>query len=46
MLTLGSLILIGGSLGDIYGKRRVFTLGVGGFGVLSLACALAPTIES
>ena len=37
MLTLGSLILIGGSLGDIYGKRRVFALGVGAFGVLSLA---------
>ena len=37
MLTLGSLILIGGSLGDIYGKRRVFSLGVAAFGVLSLA---------
>jgi EmrB/QacA subfamily drug resistance transporter len=45
-LTLGSLILIGGSLGDIYGKRRVFSLGVGAFGVLSLACALAPTSET
>ena len=29
LLTLGSLILIGGSLGDIYGKRRVFAIGVG-----------------
>ena len=38
-LTLGSLILIGGSLGDIYGKRRVFAIGVGAFGVLSLVCA-------
>lgn len=44
LLTLGSLILIGGSLGDIYGERRVFAAGVAGFGVLSLACALAPTI--
>ncbi|HMD52582.1 MAG TPA: DHA2 family efflux MFS transporter permease subunit [Solirubrobacteraceae bacterium] len=44
LLTLGSLILIGGSLGDIYGERRIFALGVGGFGVASLACALAPTI--
>ena len=44
LLTLGSLILIGGSLGDIYGERRVFAVGVGAFGVLSLACALAPTI--
>jgi EmrB/QacA subfamily drug resistance transporter len=44
LLTLGSLILLGGSLGDIYGERRVFALGVGGFGVASLLCALAPTI--
>ena len=28
LLTLGSLILIGGSLGDIFGERRIFTLGV------------------
>ncbi len=46
MLTLGSLILIGGSLGDIYGKRRVFAIGLGGFGVFSLACAVAPTVET
>ena len=45
LLALGSLILIGGSLGDIYGERRVFAAGVAAFGVLSLACALAPTIE-
>jgi EmrB/QacA subfamily drug resistance transporter len=44
LLTLGSLILIGGSLGDIYGERRVFSIGVAAFGVLSLACAAAPTI--
>ena len=36
LLTLGSLILIGGSLGDVYGERRIFALGVGGFGVASL----------
>jgi EmrB/QacA subfamily drug resistance transporter len=45
LLVLGSLILIGGSLGDIYGERRIFAIGVGAFGVFSLACALAPTIE-
>lgn len=45
LLTLGSLILIGGSLGDVYGERRVFAFGVAGFGVASLGCALAPTIE-
>jgi EmrB/QacA subfamily drug resistance transporter len=46
LLVLGSLILIGGSLGDIYGERRVFAIGVAGFGLLSLACALAPTIDA
>jgi EmrB/QacA subfamily drug resistance transporter len=46
LLALGSLILIGGSLGDIYGERRIFAIGVGAFGVLSVACALAPTIET
>src|SRR5271169_3668324 len=44
LLTLGSLILIGGSLGDLFGERRIFALGVAGFGVASLACALAPSI--
>src|SRR6202140_5449075 len=44
LLTLGSLILIGGSLGDLFGERRVFALGVSGFGVASLICALAPSI--
>ncbi len=44
LLTLGSLILLGGSLGDIFGERRVFALGVAGFGACSLLCAVAPTI--
>jgi EmrB/QacA subfamily drug resistance transporter len=46
LLALGSLILIGGSLGDIYGERRVFTLGAGAFGLFSVVCALAPTTET
>jgi MFS family permease len=45
LVTLSSLILIGGSLGDLFGARRVFMVGVGGFGVTSLFCAVAPTIE-
>ena len=45
LLMLGSLILIGGSLGDIFGERRIFSLGVAGFGAISLLCALAPSIE-
>jgi EmrB/QacA subfamily drug resistance transporter len=44
LLTLGSLILIGGSLGDVYGERRIFSLGVAGFGAASILCAAAPTI--
>jgi EmrB/QacA subfamily drug resistance transporter len=45
LVTLSSLLLIGGSLGDLFGERRVFALGVTMFGVTSLFCALAPTIE-
>src|SRR5690348_14358654 len=42
LLTLGSLILVGGSLGDIFGELRMFTLGVAAFGVASVLCAVAP----
>ncbi len=43
-LTLGSLILLGGSLGDLFGERLVFSVGVCSFGLASLGCALAPSI--
>lgn len=42
LLTLGSLILVGGSLGDIYGELRVFSLGVASFAAASVLCAVAP----
>ncbi len=42
LLTLGSLLLVGGSLGDVYGRRRIFALGVASFGVASVACGAAP----
>ncbi len=42
LLTLASLILLGGSLGDRHGRRRVFALGVGVFTVASAVCAAAP----
>ena len=45
LLALASLILIGGSLGDVFGERRVFSIGVLGFGVSSIVCAIAPSIE-
>ncbi len=41
LLALASLILVGGALGDRYGRRRVFTLGVVWFGVASVLCAVA-----
>jgi EmrB/QacA subfamily drug resistance transporter len=43
LLTLGSLILLGGSLGDLFGERRVFLAGTALFGLTSVGCALAPT---
>jgi EmrB/QacA subfamily drug resistance transporter len=45
LLTLSSLLLVSGSLGDLFGARRVFAIGVAGFGVTSVFCALAPTVE-
>lgn len=42
LLTLGSLIVLGGSLGDLHGRRRVFVIGLLGFMVTSVACAFAP----
>ena len=44
-LSLASLILLGGSLGDRYGRRRVFVIGVVWFAVASLLCGLAPNLE-
>jgi EmrB/QacA subfamily drug resistance transporter len=43
-LTLASFILLGGSLGDHFGRRRVFLIGVAWFALASLACGLAPDI--
>jgi EmrB/QacA subfamily drug resistance transporter len=43
LLTLGSVILLAGSLSDVFGRKRVLLVGLIGFGVFSVACALAPT---
>jgi len=45
LLTLASLILLGGSLGDRYGRRRVFIIGVLLFTAASALCAAAPNVE-
>jgi EmrB/QacA subfamily drug resistance transporter len=45
-LLLSSLLLLGGSLGDLYGRAKVFTLGVILFALGSAACGLAPSITA
>lgn len=45
MLTLAGLILLGGSLGDRFGRRRIFVLGIVWFALGSLLCGVAPTAE-
>src|SRR5471030_1093168 len=42
LLTLGSLLLVGGSLGDLFGPRRLFLLGIWSFAFASVLCAAAP----
>lgn len=44
LLLLGALVLIGGSAGDRYGRRRIFLLGIVLFSGASIACALAPGV--
>ncbi|MEO7571537.1 MAG: DHA2 family efflux MFS transporter permease subunit [Acidimicrobiales bacterium] len=44
LVTLSAFVLLGGSLGDRYGRRRVFLLGLAGFTGASLACGLAPNV--
>src|SRR3954470_1016453 len=45
LLTLASLILLGGALGDRFGRRRVFVIGTVWFALASLLCGLAPSPE-
>lgn len=44
-LFLAALILVGGSLGDIFGRKRIFMYGVVLFAITSILCGIAPTIE-
>jgi EmrB/QacA subfamily drug resistance transporter len=45
-LSLASLILLGGSLGDRFGRRKIFVIGVTWFAAASLLCGLAPTMDA
>lgn len=45
LLTLGALLLLGGALGDRYGRRRVFEAGLVAFSLASALCGLAPNLE-
>ncbi len=45
LLMLAALIPVGGSLGDLFGRRKVFALGIGLFMLASLVCGLAPSAE-
>jgi EmrB/QacA subfamily drug resistance transporter len=45
-LTLAALILLGGSLGDRFGRRRMFLIGVIWFALASLLCGLAPNVSA
>jgi EmrB/QacA subfamily drug resistance transporter len=46
LLTLASFLLVGGSLADVFGRRRVYLAGVAGFAVTSALCGLAPNAET
>jgi EmrB/QacA subfamily drug resistance transporter len=45
LLTLSALLILAGALADTYGRRRMFIIGLAGFGAASVACGLAPNME-
>jgi EmrB/QacA subfamily drug resistance transporter len=45
LLTLSALLILAGGLADYHGRRRLFLIGVTGFGATSLLCGLAPNLE-
>ncbi len=46
LLSLSALILLGGSLGDIVGQKKVYLTGLVGFGVASILCGIAPNVSA
>jgi EmrB/QacA subfamily drug resistance transporter len=45
LLTLSALLILAGALSDFYGRRKMFLIGLTGFGAASLVCGLAPNME-
>jgi EmrB/QacA subfamily drug resistance transporter len=46
LLSLSALLVVAGALGDLHGRRRLFLVGLAGFGAASLLCGVAPTMET
>ena len=44
LLTLSALLVLAGALNDFYGRRRVFAIGLAGFGATSVLCGIAPNM--
>lgn len=44
-LSLAAFILLGGSLGDRFGRRKIFSIGVAAFAIASLLCGIAPNVQ-
>ena len=45
LLSLSALLILAGALSDFYGRRRMFSIGLAGFGAASLLCGLSPNME-
>ena len=45
LAVLAALLILSGALADYYGRRKIFAIGLAGFGVTSLLCGIAPTLE-
>ena len=46
LLSLSALLILAGALADSYGRRRLFVIGLAGFGAASILCGLAPSMET
>ena len=46
LAVLSALLILAGALADVYGRRRIYAIGLAGFGITSALCGLAPTLET